>query len=180
MKVIDKATSFSRAYSKLLGNLDNQDDTVGEKDLEERYNHGPLRLLYYLLVYRNEAQDWMTRIRIGYDNSDKLINSGFQPEWHHVFPRAYLRRHGKGISSDEINTFANIVVLAQKANRTISSNSPQDYIRELGITNEVLRQQYGPTNPLYRTAHHYRSFIRWRTKKLAAEMTGYLQSLKKM
>jgi hypothetical protein len=179
LKVIEKARSFTAAYKALIGNLERDEDLVQERDLQERYTHPFLRLLYYLLIYQNEAKDWMTQIRIGYDKSDKMINKGFQPEWHHVFPRAYLRKYAKGISTEEINTFVNIVVLAQKANQTISSSAPKDYIRELSITNEILGQQYGPANPLYRTAPHFRSFIRWRTKKLAGDMTNFLQSLRK-
>jgi hypothetical protein len=129
------------------------------------------------MVYKNNALDWMTRIRIGYDKSGSETNKGFEPEWHHYFPRSYINKEGINISKEEVNSFANIVVLAQEANRTISSNAPKEYISELGISNEMLKQQITPTHPLYRTAKYFRPFIKTRTKKLSQAMTDYFKHL---
>jgi hypothetical protein len=178
LKAIDPARTFKVAIKALLNNLDEDNDIITTEDLSEKYTDGFLRLLFYLLAFKNEAKDWMTGIRLGYDNVEsKLINSGFEPEWHHLFPRSYIRKVGKNILQEEINSFANIVVLAQKANRTISSKSPKDYIKELEITDQMLKQQVVPTNFLYRTAPHFRTFLKVRSKKLSRAMTQYFQEL---
>ena len=48
-----------------------------------------LRLMLYLLIYKQKARDWDDHgWRIGFDNTKLLQN--FRPQWHHIFPRKYL------------------------------------------------------------------------------------------
>jgi hypothetical protein len=178
LKVIRAAGSFNKAYKSLLANLDNVNDEVTIEDCGERYTDRFLRLLYYLVIFKNGALDWMTGIRIGFDKSGSETNKGFEPEWHHVFPRAYMNREGKSIDKEEVNSFANIAVLAQKANRSFRANAPKEYISEYKVTNEMLKQQIVPINRLYRSAPHFRSFLKVRGKWLSDSLTDYFQGLR--
>ncbi len=177
IKAINLSRSFNGAINALISNLEGANDVITSRDVNERYSDRFLRLLFYLAVFENQGTDWMTGIRLGYNKGDGMVNKGFQPEWHHFFPRAYLKNRGKNIDRDEMNAFANIVVLGQKANRSISSSSPKEYMEELEIGNDQLRQQFIPTDPSYRTAPHFRAFLKKRARILSDKLTGYFQDL---
>lgn len=177
IKAVRSSRSFDGAINALIDNLEDTSDEISVDDVYERYTERFLRLIYYLSVFENKGTDWMTCIRLGYNKSDGIVNKGFQPEWHHFFPRAYLKKYGKNVDRDEMNCFANIVVLGQRANRTISSSAPKDYMEEMNIGNDELRQQFIPIDSLYRTAPHFRTFIKKRAKMLSEKLTGYFQDL---
>lgn len=56
------------------------------------------------------------------------LSSYNKKEYHHVFPRAYLRATGEGETS---NVLANIVMLTSASNKAISDNPPAKYVPPL-------------------------------------------------
>ncbi len=56
------------------------------------------------------------------------LSSYNKKEYHHVFPRAYLKAIGEGSSS---NVLGNIVMLTSASNKTISDNPPSKYVPPL-------------------------------------------------
>jgi hypothetical protein len=57
------------------------------------------------VAFSKGAKDWITNIKIGFDVSDTTLNEGFEPEWHHFFPKKILRDYG--YSTDMIDALAN-------------------------------------------------------------------------
>lgn len=51
-------------------------------------------------------------------------------EFHHFFPRDYLRQQGTAQPS-QINCLANIVMLTSASNKSISNRAPSDYLRDV-------------------------------------------------
>lgn len=56
------------------------------------------------------------------------LSSYNKKEYHHVFPRAYLKAIGEGDSS---NVLGNIVMLTSSSNKSISDNPPSKYVPPL-------------------------------------------------
>jgi len=67
---------------------------------------------------------------------------------HHVFPRAFLARHG--IGSDRANTILNICYLVARENQSIGSKAPRHYLTDLprsrATRNRGLRSHLLPTS----------------------------------
>ncbi|SPP64611.1 GmrSD restriction endonuclease domain-containing protein [Nitrospira lenta] len=56
---------------------------------------------------------------------EHALSSYNKKEYHHVYPRAYLKALGEGETS---NVLGNIIMLTAASNKTISDNSPAKYI----------------------------------------------------
>jgi hypothetical protein len=66
--------------------------------------------------------DLVTGQRIDLEKALVWANEG---EFHHVFPKAYLRR--QDVSQDKINCLANIALLTSASNKLISHLAPSEY-----------------------------------------------------
>lgn len=120
--------------------------TVSQEDFLNRYDRAGsrfLRLVLYLVLFHRNAPDWIDETRIGYDKTGQSITSGFEPQWHHIYPRRVLKK--AGIGPDEVHTLANITVLNERTNvNKLSGKEPSRYIREYHITVEGLRAHLIP------------------------------------
>lgn len=176
-KVINASSSFDDAVDSLVKQLRITDAFDIDDFSTKNYGDDFLQLVYYLMVFRNQAKDWISQdTRIGYDHSDNQLNEGFKPEWHHFFPRAILQK--QGIKDQELNAFANIVILNEKANRQFKSNPPEKYIEKHNVKDERLQEQLIPTNKEYWKIDKYSNFLDERGNNLAREATKFLKELK--
>jgi len=55
-------------------------------------------------MYDRGARDWVSRQRLGFHGTDLLET--FNPDWHHIFPKAYLRK--AGIPAEHYEEFLHI------------------------------------------------------------------------
>ncbi len=144
-KTIYNAKTFSEAINKLSEGLRIQDKLKAE-DFLVRYDRAGnrfQRLLLYLLLFRNGATDWVDGTRIGYDVTENKLNEGFEPQWHHIFPRNVLKKSGR--SDDDIHMLANITVLTSTTNcGKINRRPPAEYILHFRIEPDVLRKHLIP------------------------------------
>lgn len=102
-----------------------------------------LRLIVYLLLFDRKARDWVDGTLIGYDKAMALAAAGFEPQWHHIYPRSVLKR--VGCQDDEIHAIANITVLNERTNANkLSDKEPWEYIKQFGISAERLREHLVP------------------------------------
>jgi len=182
LKVIDKSPTFEDAINELMSKLE-VPEKIDEKDVLKDYRRDRfMRFLFYLTIFNNAALDWRQRVRIGYVSSDTPF-SDFRPQWHHFFPRNVLRKYNETLddteklSDEEINSLANITILNpnQKAFRT----EPYDYIRRFNISNELLEQQFIPTEDenLWKV-ENYRKFLNKRAKLMVDGINSFLDSLR--
>ncbi len=145
VRAIAEAPTFGAAVDALVSRL-RVPPTVDPEDYLNRYDRAGnrfLRLMLYLVLYRRGAQDWVDGTRLGYDNTGSPITTGFQPQWHHMFPRSKLKKAGLGI--DEINALANITVLNERTNVSrLSGKLPEQYIEQFSITPDSLRAHFVP------------------------------------
>jgi hypothetical protein len=179
-QLILKSSGADEAIKSLVGELGTT-DTFEPIDFMTPYNKDKfLAMLTYLTIFQKNAMDWLDQAhRIGYDKSEAVLNRGYKPEWNHFFPKGkrVLKAAGNDFSDEEINALANITVITEKANRTISSNPPDVYIKKLKIPSEFLDQQMIPKGIPLETSK-YRDFLKERSVLLANAANDYLKALK--
>lgn len=132
------------------------------------------RLLLYLLVLANKATDWDQRgMHIGFEGSELL--AGFQPQYHHIFPKKFLEGQ---VEAELIDALANIAIIGPSINIRISKQNPMNYIPKYNITAEKLRQQYISGQITSTTVDQYGKWVRNRADELAKVGNEFLESLR--
>lgn len=102
------------------------------------------------------------------------LSSYNKKEYHHVFPRAYLKAIGEG---DAANVLGNIVMLTSASNKTISDNPPSKYVPPLCASlgtncDAVFASNLLPAPSLFNYAKAtYTEFLTERGKLLTAYVT---------
>jgi hypothetical protein len=189
VRSITDAREFDEAMENLQKRL-RVSFHIDESEFLNRYDrasHRFLRLMLYMLVFGRAARDWVDGTRIGYDNTGARLAAGFQPQWHHIYPRSLLRR--SNMPDDDIHCLANITVLNERTNvNKLSGKSPARYIREFHIQEQMLRDHLIPdafavaVNDEQRlqerwSVNQYKHFLSERAKLLATEANAFMKRL---
>jgi len=143
--VLRKASSFEESIEQLSQRLETNFE-IGEEEFLNRYDRAGsrfLRLILFLLLYSNGAVDWVDGTRLGYDNTGSPVTKGYQPQWHHIYPRNLLRENK--CSDDKIHALANITILNERTNvNKLAGKAPWKYITQYNITADKLRGHFVP------------------------------------
>ena len=184
VRSIAEAASFEQALGVLTKRL-SVSDVIEDIEFLNRYDRAGsrfLRLIVYLLLFDRKARDWVDGTFIGYDKAMALAAAGFEPQWHHIYPRSVLKK--VGCQDDEINAIANITVLNERTNANkLSAKEPWEYIKQFGISAERLREHLVPEgfieNPTedIRLKSRYEAFLLERAQLLAKEANAFLQRM---
>jgi len=137
------------------------------------YTDRVLRLFLYLVMFDRNARDWMTGQRLGFTGQELLQR--FNPQWHHIHPRAYLK--AEGVPEEEWDRFANIAVIAPTTNIKIGAKSPPDYLAKYGIVTERLTEQLIEGEPASLVTNNYLAFLATRAQAIADAANGYVGGL---
>lgn len=92
-------------------------------DLVGRNTQSGVFKAMFLLFKENGADDWATSLRI----SPKHANSADKIEFHHIFPKAFLKRERKELQDGDINDIANYAFIGSTTNKQISDKTPATY-----------------------------------------------------
>jgi hypothetical protein len=90
-----------------------------------RANNAHSKLYAIILAYQSPV-DLLTGQKIDLERALSWVN---QKEFHHFFPQAYLKTIG--VSSNKINSLANIILLTSSSNKFILDKSPSEYLIEV-------------------------------------------------
>ncbi len=173
VKTINESAKFSKAIEALTKSLDISDSFTKQEFLET-YRDEFLRLILYLMIFKRDAKDWIYQdTRIGYDRSENKLNEGFKPEWHHFFPRKFLRE--RGVDNSKIDALANIAILNEKGNRKFRALPPAIYLRDNKVDMTRLEEQSIPYEGDF--LEDYDQFLDSRSDVLATEATAFLAGL---
>jgi hypothetical protein len=173
LKDIYGSSTFAEAIDKLLKRF-KHDEPISQEDFLKDYSDTRFgRFLLYLLVYNNNAQDWdSTGQRLGFEGTTLL--SDFQPQWHHIFPKEYLRGN---VNSALIDYLANIAVIGPSINIRISNKAPLSYITKYQITEEKLEQQFIKKDFSSVEFNQFEEWLNDRANILAEKSNEYLSKL---
>lgn len=76
------------------------------------------------LVFRaNGARDWATNLEISTKHGDKVD----KVEFHHIFPKAYMRKVRPDLDPRLVDDIANLAFIGSKTNKEISDHAPKEY-----------------------------------------------------
>jgi hypothetical protein len=176
LKDIYDSTSFDDAIDKLLKRFRHEEKIEAEEFLRDYSDTRFGRFILYLLVYKNNAQDWdQTSHKLGFEGVSIL--SDFQPQWHHIFPKEYLKGNVSSDSSDSIDYLANIAVIGQSINIRISNKMPMSYIMKYNITEDKLIQQFIDPDFVNIGFNEYETWLNKRAEILAEKANEYLANL---
>jgi hypothetical protein len=175
LRDIQEADSLDGAVRRLLRRFAHITPIEAEDFMRDYGDSRFGRFLLYLLAYRNKAQDWDdSGQRLGFEGMELLVD--FRPQWHHVFPKAYLQSHK--VSDDLIDALANIAVIGPTINIRISAKEPMNYIQRYGITAEKLAQQYIEDGVIKLSVNDFERWVNKRAQTLADAGNAFLDELK--
>jgi len=137
-----------------VGRLD-----ITPEELEGRNQRSSLFKTMFLAFRASDAKDWKDGVIIS------LSHSGMQHklQFHHIFPKALLKKEGITRKADDI---ANLCFISGRMNRKISDKSPETYLPDIiakaGTT--PFDAQCIPLNEELRSVDRYDDFLKERRK----------------
>jgi len=189
VRAINESDSLDDALARLLERLQTRDEVAPEEFIKryDRAGNRFLRLMVYLVTYAGGGVDWVDKTRIAYDKGGNAVLAGFEPQWHHVFPRKVLKDVGR--LPDEINALANIAVLNERTNvKKLAAKRPAQYLVQQRITARELEGHAMPRSFLEAVekgdavldwqwaVERYDDFLKERSGELARRSTLLLRS----
>lgn len=144
------------------------------EDLEGRTSRSALFKTMFLAFREAGAHDWQSNLRISVNHSgaaDKL-------QFHHIFPRAHLRKAAPHIKQRQIDDLANLAFIGGSTNRTISAKDPNIYLPELLQDGRAqdLRKQDVPTDSHLIQTENYEDFLVARRALIALRLNEFLET----
>lgn len=175
INTIRDAHSFEEAIEKLHEKLNPIKVT---KDIVRNTVHYQgegrfLKLVLYLIVYKNRAVDWFTGVRLGFFMQNE-INRDFTIEVHHFFPKSLLK--SVGYTEDKRESLANIVFINPGTNKRLREE-PLVYIKKYRINLEELKKQLIPIDEKLWRLENYEEFLDKRAEIVSNEINNYMKNL---
>jgi len=147
-----------------MGKLD-----VSPEELEGRNQRSALFKTMFLAFRADGAKDWRSNLNISLDHA----GAHHRLQFHHVFPKAQLK---KSYTSREADDIANLAFIGGKTNRGISDKAPITYLPPLiaqhGV--QIFDAQAIPTDTGLLGVENYKAFLTERRKRIAARLNEFL------
>lgn len=139
------------------------------RDLGSALNPTNYFTLFFALDFA-KAKDWLSHFSIR-----NLPNI----EFHHIFPKNFLKKHH--ISKSKINDPRNIAIISQKVNRKIKDKSPSQYFQDKNIiySKDQIYTQFIPTDSSLLDINNYEKFKSKREKLIKDKLNKYIKDLEK-
>lgn len=176
--VINQDLAALKATDPIEALLRNLRQSQGERHVtHENFDLNYTRARFYPLLYImsriRDARDWGTGNRLRHHSLGDHTNL----ELHHIFPRAYLNRHG--ISANDINNLGNIAFQTRETNRALGARAPSEYMPEVVANWQgALESQWIPTDPELWEVDNYHRFLDARRHLLAEAANEMLATLR--
>ena len=175
--VINQDLTAIKAADPVNALLRNLRQSQGERNVtQENFDLNYTRARFYPLLYImsriRDARDWGTGNRLRHH----ALGDHTKLELHHIFPRAYLRRHG--VPAKDINNLGNIAFQTRETNHAIGARSPAEYMPEVASNWQgALESQWIPTDPELWEVENYHRFLDARRRLLADTANEMLATL---
>lgn len=131
--------------------------------------------LLHIMSRVGGARDWGTGKAL--PDHEPGPDMATELELHHIFPKAYLRKHG--VSANDANNFGNLAFQTRDTNRGIGNRPPSDYMPEVAAHQPgALESQWVPTDPDLWKVENYPKFLAERRRLLAKAANEFMESLR--
>lgn len=155
-------------YDRLISQVGRLDIQPG--DLVGRNQRSSLFKMMFIAFKAQGAQDWKTSVGISLDHGGQQDAMQF----HHIFPKAFLKGH---VLSREIDDLANLAFISATTNNWIRAKSPETYIPQFidERGKGLFDSQCIPTDLHLLNRDSYNEFLEARRSLIAAELNKYLE-----
>lgn len=142
---------------------------ISAEELEGRNRRSALFKTMFLAFRAAGAKDWRSNLVISLNHS----GSQHQLEFHHIFPKAVLK---KDYTSREADDIANLAFIGGTTNRKIASKSPAEYLASVleKIGPSGLASQAIPSDEKLFQVDNYKEFLAERRLAIAARLNDFL------
>jgi hypothetical protein len=113
------------------------------------------------------AQDWATRLQI----SPKHSGAADKIEFHHIFPKAFMKRARPDLEPREVDDIANLAFIGAKTNKEIRDRAPAEYAADFAP--DLLAMQRVAIDESTSPAQ-FEDFLATRRIMLAEELNAFL------
>ncbi len=140
------------------------------QELEGRTQRSAIFKTMFLAFRDAGAKDWRSNLAIALDHG----GAQHRLQFHHVFPKAYLKHT---YSSREADDISNLAFIGGKTNRGISDKAPAEYLPPLvaKLGEETFAAQCIPTQPELLTLDRYKDFLARRRQFVVARLNEFLR-----
>jgi hypothetical protein len=147
-----------------VGRLD-----ITPQELEGRNRRSALFKTMFLASREAGARDWRSNLAIAIDHS----GSHHRLQFHHIFPKAQLKKNYTHREADDI---ANMAFIGGKTNRGISDKPPSQYLPPLIAQHkEAFEAQAIPTDTHLLEISAYKTFLSRRRELIAEQLNAFLK-----
>ena len=157
------AMALSQRLSQQFGRL-----AFSPEDLVGRNSRSGAFKTMFLAFRAAEARDWKTSLKIGANHAGKADAI----EYHHLFPKAYLRREKPNLSSGQVDDIANLAFIGSETNKIISDRAPHEYKTDFSA--EVMGRQLVDFSHGLDAAEDFEQFITKRRAAIAARLNEFI------
>jgi hypothetical protein len=125
------------------------------------------------IAFREDgAKDWYSKLEISVKhrgNEDKL-------QFHHIFPKAFLRQNYPDLRRNQVNDISNLAFIGGRTNREISAKPPSEYLKKIIESKDVelLNLQAIPTEGEILDEYSYDEFLLKRRKTIVERINKLL------
>jgi|GEM_PF-1931866 len=147
-------------FDKLMRYIGRESLEITETDVYNNYNKDGALMLLYAVCRLGGAESLLKGGLIDFN----YVGSRAKPEFHHIFPRAFLKRSG---ITDKflVNHIGNICFLSHDDNMYVMDKEPLVYFEEVKRSSkERLEAQFIPTDEELWKVERYEEFLKARVK----------------
>ncbi len=150
-----------------LGRLDVTEAEIIGKTISSGYFKA-----MFIAFREDGAKDWYSKLEISVKhrgNEDKL-------QFHHIFPKAFLKQHYPDLRRNQVNDISNLAFIGGKTNREISAKPPAEYLKKIIESKDVklLNLQAIPTEGEILDRYSYDDFLIKRRKAIVKRINKLL------
>jgi len=150
-----------------FGKLDIDDEEIAGKWKNSGYFKN-----MFIAMQKMGAKDWKTNLQI----SIKHLNNRDKIEFHHIFPKDFLKSR---YERNKINDIANITFIGKVSNIKISNKDPEKYLPEIleKCGEDMLKKHCIPLDKDLWKLDRYEDFLTARRKLIINMFNDYLNML---
>jgi hypothetical protein len=157
------AATLSQRLTQQFGRLDfTPEDLVGRNS-----RSGAFKTMF-LAFRKADARDWKTPLKIGSNHAGKADAI----EYHHVFPKAYLRKDQPNLTSGQVDDIANLAFIGSETNKLIGAKAPKIY-KEL-FSDEIMGRQLVDFSDGLDTGSAFEAFVARRRAAIASRLNDFI------
>ena len=122
------------------------------------------------LAFRDAgARDWKSNLAISLDHS----GATHKLQFHHIFPKAVLKRRYTSREADDI---ANLAFIGGRTNRQILAKPPATYFAEYIVKagHDAFASQCIPTDDSLLDVENYKRFLVERRRRISERLNAFL------